>query len=92
MKGRMDGSIHSLKTPWHKFNDAGADGIEWNSTVVIGGRPGSGKTAIKDQIIREAFKNNTVNFRVLEFQFEMVARVSALREFSATLILKNVKN
>lgn len=85
MQGRMIGKIQSLKTPWAKFNDAGADGIEWHSTVVIGGRPGTGKTLIKDQIIREAFKKNTEKFRVLEFQFEMVARVSALREFSATL-------
>jgi len=86
MKGRMEGKIFSFKTPWPKFNDAGADGIEWNSTIVIGGRPGTGKTLIKDQIIRESFKRNpTDSFRVLEFQFEMVARTSALREFSSVI-------
>jgi hypothetical protein len=86
MKGRMDGSIKSLKTPWPKFNDATTDGLEWNSLTVIGGRPGSGKTLVKDQIIREAFKLNPADdFRVLEFQFEMLARTSAIREYSSVL-------
>lgn len=86
MQGRMTGEIKSIKTPWPKFNDAGTDGIEWNSTTVIGGRPASGKTLIKDQIIREAFKLNPgSDFRVLEFQFEMLARTSAIREYSSLL-------
>jgi len=86
LKGRMLGSIKSLRTPWVKFNDATTDGIEWHSTTVIGGRPGSGKTLIKDQIIREAFKlNPDENFRVLEFQLEMLARTSAIREYSSIL-------
>jgi len=74
LKGRMEGVIKSIKTPWDKFNDATTDGLEWHSMTVIGGRPGSGKTLIKDQIVREAFKlNPTESFRVLEFQFEMLA-------------------
>lgn len=86
MKGRMDGKIKSIKTPWSKFNDATTDGIEWNSLTVIGGRPGAGKTLIKDQIIREAFgKNPDEDFRVLEFQFEMLGRTSAIREYSSVL-------
>lgn len=86
IKGRKDGTIKSFRTPWPKFNDATVDGIEWNSLTVIGGRPGSGKTLIKDQIIREAFKlNKGESFRVLEFQFEMVGRVSALRSYSSLL-------
>jgi len=84
MQGRRDGKITSLKTPWYKFNDAIADGIEWNSTTVIGARPGTGKTLIKDQIVRESFNlNPNQNFRVLEFSLEMVGRVSAMRSFSA---------
>ena len=68
LQGRMRGEIKSLKTPWSKWNDAGTDGIEWNTTTVIGGRPGSGKTLIKDQLVREAFKLNPgEDFRVLEF-------------------------
>jgi len=86
LQGRQKGEIKSLKTPWAKWNDAGTDGLEWGSTTVIGGRPGSGKTLIKDQIVREAFKLNAGDdFRVLEFQFEMIARVSAIREYSSLL-------
>ena len=86
LKGRMEGSIKSIKTPWAKFNDATTDGLEWHSMTVIGGRPGSGKTLIKDQMVREAFKlNPEENFRVLEFQFEMLARTSAIREYSSVL-------
>jgi replicative DNA helicase len=86
LKGRREGAIKSLKTPWYKFNDATTDGLEWHSMTVIGGRPGAGKTLIKDQIIREAFKLNPgENFRVLEFQFEMLARTSAIREYASVL-------
>ena len=84
MKARMEGTEKSIYTPWHKFNDAATDGLEWNTLTIIGGRPGSGKTLIKDQIIRESFVlNPEEKFRVLEFQFEMVGRTSAIREFSA---------
>jgi len=86
LQGRMKGEIKSIQTPWPKFNDAGTDGLEWHSTTVIGGRPASGKTLIKDQIVREAFKLNTgQKFRVLEFQLEMLARTSAIREYSSLL-------
>ena len=52
LKGRMEGLIKSIQTPWAKFNDATTDGLEWHSMIVIGGRPASGKTLIKDQIVR----------------------------------------
>jgi len=84
MLDRQNGKQKSIYTPWPKFNDATTDGLEWNTLTVIGGRPGSGKTLIKDQIIRESFKlNPDDDFRVLEFQLEMVGRTSALREFSS---------
>jgi|TARA_R100001530_G_scaffold136146_1_gene115477 replicative DNA helicase len=84
MLDRQSGKEKSIYTPWHKFNDAVTDGLEWNTLTVIGGRPGSGKTLIKDQIIRESFVLNPEDdFRVLEFQFEMVGRTSAIREFSS---------
>lgn len=84
MLRRSKGEEKSIYTPWPKFNDATTDGLEWNTLTVIGGRPGSGKTLIKDQIIREAFTlNPNDDFRVLEFQFEMVGRTSALRQFSS---------
>ena len=84
--GRRKGKITSYKTPWPKVNDAGVDGFEWNSMIVIGGRPGAGKTLVKNQIIREGFKLNPgQNIRALEFQFEMSQRVTAIREFSSVL-------
>lgn len=86
LKGRKEGVIKSLRTPWPRFNDATTDGIEWNSMTVVGGRPASGKTLLKDQIIREAFKlNHGENFRILEFSLEMLQRVSAIREYSSYL-------
>jgi len=84
MLDRSTGKEKSIYTPWPKFNDAVTDGLEWNTLTVIGGRPGSGKTLIKDQIVRESFVLNPEDkFRVLEFQFEMVGRTSAMREFSS---------
>jgi replicative DNA helicase len=84
LKGRKDGIIKSIKTPWSTFNGATTDGIEWHSLTLIAGRSGVGKTSIKDQLIREAFiLNPGDNFRVLEFSFEMLARVSAIREYSS---------
>lgn len=86
LQGRQSGKITSLKTPWSKFNDATTDGIEWNSTTVIGARPATGKTLIKDLIVIAAFKLNPMStFRVLEFQFEMLGKNSAIREYSQYL-------
>ena len=55
MKGRKEGTITSVKTPWPKLNDATVNGFEWHSMIVVGGRPGAGKTAVKEQIVREVF-------------------------------------
>lgn len=94
MKGRQDGSITSFRTPWKRMNEATTDGLEWGTITVIGGRPGTGKTLVKDQIIREGIRLNCTReeyesarfpFRVLEFQFEMMARTSSIREFSSFL-------
>jgi replicative DNA helicase len=86
LDGRRQGQIKSLKTPWQKLNDATTAGLEWHNTIIIAGRPAAGKTLAKDQIIREAFVlNPSEKFRVLEFQFEMLAKNSAIREFSSYL-------
>lgn len=86
LKGRKEGVIKSLKTPWSSLNSATTAGLEWNSLTVIGGRPATGKTLIKDQIVTESFKlNHGQDFRVLEFSLEMVQRVSAIREYSRLL-------
>src|SRR5688572_9759696 len=86
IRGRQRGLIRSFKTPWARFDDAGADGWEWHSTVVIGGRPGAGKTLVKKQIVREAFDRNPgEDMRILEFEFEMRGEVSAIRDYSSVL-------
>lgn len=84
MQFRKEGKIQSFKTPWPKVNDAGIQGFEFNSIVILGARPGGGKTVIQDAIVRQGFKlNKTLHHRVLQFQLEMVGRNSKLREFSA---------
>jgi hypothetical protein len=84
MKGLQKGLIHTYKTPWYKINKQGINGFEFNSITVIGGRPSSGKTLFVDQMVREGFElNPDINMRVLQFQFEMVGKNSAIREFSA---------
>jgi replicative DNA helicase len=86
LQGRQVGKIKSIRTPWPKVDDAMVAGMEWHSTIVIGGRPGSGKTLIGDQIVNNAFPlNPNEDFRVLKFSFEMVARASAIREYSSVL-------
>jgi len=86
MKKRKDGEIKSIKTPWSKMNQITMNGFEWNNIIVIGGRPGSGKTMLTNLITREAFKlNPDQKFGVLDFQFEMIARTIAMREFSGAL-------
>jgi len=86
VKGRREGTITSVKTPWPKLNEATVDGFEWHSMIVVGGRPGAGKTAVKEQIVREVFKlNPTTNMRVLDFSLEMVGKASAIRNMSSAV-------
>lgn len=86
MRARQTGEIQSIVTPWERFNDAGMGGIEWNTITVIGARPASGKTVLASQITREAHTlNPTQDFAILEFQFEMLSRTMAMREFASVL-------
>jgi len=86
LAGRKEGTITSLMTPWSQVNNATTNGLEWHSMTVIGGRPGSGKTLAKDQLIKAAFKLNPAdNFRVLEFSLEMLGKNSAIRAYSSEL-------
>jgi len=83
---RQQGNIGSFKTPWSKVNEAGVDGFEWHSITVLAGRPGTGKTLIKDQIIRESSRHNKgQNINTLEWSLEMVAKASKVREFCSVL-------
>lgn len=86
VKGRMDGNIKSLLTPWNKFNIASMNGIEWGSIITIAGMSGSGKTAILNELETGLFKlNPTENFAVLSFNFEMAARRLIGRKISKAL-------
>lgn len=83
---RMKGEITSMKTPWRRVNESGVDGLEWNSMTVIGGRPGTGKTLVKDQIIRSIpIFNPGESIHSIDFSFEMVNRAAKVREFCAAI-------
>lgn len=83
---RRTGVIKSFQTPWPSFNTAGVGGIEWNSLVTIGARPGAGKTMFVSQILKEArIQNPTQDFNILEFQFEMGVKQAASRAFAAEM-------
>ena len=89
---RKSGEEKSIKTPWEKMNRATFNGLEWNNIIVIGGRPGGGKTMLANLITREAHKlNPDQDFAVLDFQFEMLAKHTAMREFSAKTGVQSTK-
>lgn len=86
IKGRMDGNIKSLLTPWNKFNIASMNGIEWGSIITVAGMSGSGKTAILNELETGLFeKNPHENFAVLSFNFEMAARRLIGRKISKAM-------
>ena len=81
---RKHKEIKSLKTKWKGFNSIGIGGIEWQSLIVIGARPGVGKTFVTATITRDIQELNTdQDFNVLHFQFEMLAENMGIRELSA---------
>jgi replicative DNA helicase len=86
MRGRMDNTINSLKTPWKKFDKAGMDGIEWGTIITIAGMSGSGKTALLNALETGLFElNPDEKFAVLSFNFEMIARRLVGRKISNKL-------
>lgn len=83
---RKEGSAPSLLTPFPSLNEAGVDGIPWQSHFVIGARSGVGKTLIKDQLLRGAFALNADdNIRILDFSFEMPLQATGYRGIQAEL-------
>lgn len=81
---RRTGRVKSFRTPWTGLNYAGIGGLEWGSMLTIGARPGSGKTMIVSQILRESrIHNPDQDFSILEFQFEMGDKQYAARQFAA---------
>jgi len=88
IEDRRTGRIKSFKTPWTGLNFAGIGGLEWGSMLTIGARPGSGKTMIVSQILRESrIHNPDQDFSILEFQFEMGDKQYAARQFAAEVAL-----
>lgn len=89
VEDRMLGHVKSLRTGYPKLDKCMIDGIEWQSTVTLGGRPSVGKSAVSDCIVDGAFKSNLVDgvpdFDLLDMNWELAARVTLLRRLSANL-------
>ncbi len=84
IRDRKTGKVRSFKLPWKGLNSVGVGGLEWGSMLTIGARPGAGKTMFVSQILRESkLFNQTQEFNILEFQFEMGPKQTAARDFAA---------
>jgi len=83
LKARKTGRTRSVRTPWPVVNEAGVNGFEWGTIITLAGRPGSGKTAFVNAFTRAAHAiNSEQDFHVIDFQFEMPDRQTAVREFT----------
>jgi replicative DNA helicase len=87
VKARMDGTITSMRTGYPKLDKSMIDGVEWQSTITLGGRPSVGKSTISDCIVDGAFSNNLKagepDFDLLDMNWELSSRVTLLRRLSA---------
>jgi len=90
MNHRKAGIATSVRTPWKSINYAGVNGFEWGTIITLAGRPGSGKTTFANQFTRAAHDLNPQvdEFHVIDFQFEMPDKQTALREFAAATGIK----
>lgn len=85
-KGRMDGTIRSLRVSQEKVNKALLDGIEWNKIFTIAGLSGSGKSLILEQWKRDFVDYNPhEKFEILSFEFEMLIEDQIARNVSGQL-------
>lgn len=89
IKDRKEGKIKSLRTGYKRLDNSMIDGMEWNSTITIGGRPSVGKSTFSDCLVEGCFMNNLkddkIDFNLLDFNWEMSAKVMLLRRLSASL-------
>lgn len=88
IKARQSGKEKSLKVASSKVNNTFLNGFDWNRIVSIAGLPGSGKSTLVRQWIREILNNKEANgdkFDVLSFQFEMLAVDEFARDLSASV-------
>ena len=80
---RASGEVKSLKTGWTEFDQIGFGGMEWGTLMIISSRPGVGKTLLVQSLSRNLQHfNQDQDFNVLNFQFEMLSKNIAAREFA----------
>jgi len=83
LNDRRTGKVTSLRTGSPKLNKATLDGFEWNKIISVGGMSGSGKSLLAEQWKQEFIRYNTQPFKILSFEFEMVAMDQILRSLSS---------
>jgi replicative DNA helicase len=89
IKERSQGLNLPLKTKWSKYNNYLNGGIEKGVIQIIGGRPGSGKSAFTNKMLFDLFEANpTKKMIILYFNFEMTAYMQVMREVSSLTRLK----
>ena len=72
MRGRLNGTIKSLKTKWSVLNKAGIDGLDFGTINTIAASSGVGKTSIANQIVFSAADlNPDLDLSILFFTVEM---------------------
>lgn len=79
----MEGSLASYVTRWSKLNDA-IDSIQEGEVIVLGGRPGSGKSAVLNLLVEDIFDQELNPYPTIGsyFSLEMPAYQQAIRYFS----------
>lgn len=83
IRGRMDGTIKSIPTPWKRYNDVGIDGIEFNSITLVAAVSAGGKTAFANQLAFYGLDNAPeLDHCVLDFNFEMLGKNLVMRAVS----------
>lgn len=80
---RRKGEITSLRTGIKKLDNETLNGFEWGKIITLAGASGSGKSLIAELWKRGFVENNEdQNFKILSFEFEMLARDQILRQLS----------
>lgn len=90
VEGRMHGTIKSWRTGQKKLDNVLIDGVEWNSTITIGGRPSVGKSTFSDVLVDGGFDSNldindNPDFDLLDFNWELSSKVQLIRRLSAKM-------